>query len=85
MFSTIGGNFFWYIDGAQLAAKFLGFSDMHHLTGWATEHVGVWGNENGLAMFLDAKAFDGKANTCNDLADHWDGVADRIEEVNQNE
>jgi hypothetical protein len=70
-----------FTDGADVIAQTLGFEDRKQLRFWANDNPQIWGNEWGMAMFTDGKAF-GKAEdefgSLQIIIDHWKGVRDRV-------
>ena len=75
-----------YIDGAWMMASDLGFGDSRYeLIEWARENPEIWGNEYGYEVFSELDAFvvdDYEGDfTLLHIAKHWDGVADRLEQL----
>ena len=81
-----------YLDGAWMMAADLGFGDSKlSLMNWAYENREIWGNDYGYEMFssLDAFVFaiddwEGEVTLLH-IAKHWDGVADRLEQLEYDE
>ena len=74
--------------GATMMAKDLGFtgeSVSETLRNWAGDNPVIWGNDCGLFMFCDKKAFGTEYAddivTLADVRDHWLKVADRLEKM----
>ena len=78
-----------FADGAELLAKFLGFTNIEGLKDWAVRNPNLWGNRHGDKMFSADVAFMedtvDQSNSCNGSVDtiinHWKKVADRIENL----
>lgn len=71
-----------WLDGSLMLAKDLGFLDRNDLCLWAQENLKIWGNEHGYSMFTSPLAFGVECHlnlTLQHVADHWHGVADRLE------
>ena len=58
----------FYLNGANKAAQFLGFSDWHHMSEWAHNCPKLWGNTEGRFMFAYSEAF--KDSNCPDIGNH---------------
>ena len=71
-------SLFW-TDGADQMARDLGFEYREDLTEWARDNPDVWGNEYGYGMFQLNLAFGDGPITLADIAEHWHGVANRLE------
>ena len=62
------------------------------LLSWANDHPELWGNQYGDSMFSRAYAFTGlrsqetetRTISIAKVANHWEGVADRIETFERN-
>ncbi len=69
-------------NAAELIAYDLGFENIVELQQWAHDNPGIWGNTYGELMFETSRAFaaaDNERVTLKTIADHWKGVADRLE------
>ena len=74
-----------YEAGRVLLANALGLRQ-NDLAGWAHLNPDIWGNKNGAGvMFLGTESFNraGEVLTLIDIADHWAGVADRLEALEE--
>ena len=72
----------FYLQGADLIAKELGFHSRNHLISWADNYPEYWGNDEGQYMFNGPEAFD---QDCINfpfpvIYEHYDSVADRLED-----
>ena len=77
-----------WATGARMMAVNLDFRDANELVEWAVKHPQVWGNHDGMSLFSSEGAYEapwGDANragyhalTVRDVANHWDGVAQRL-------
>ena len=75
-----------YQHGAELMARDLGFSSRAELIGWACVNSQIWGNPCGGRMFDMMEAFNWaplELHRLERIARHWDGVAQRREELVQ--
>ena len=71
-----------FYGGVKHMAKDLGFGTTRELRAWAYNHPKLWGNHYGGKLFESAETFGKEAGTIlsvKDIAEHWLGVADRIE------
>ena len=68
-------------DGADAFARELGFFDHYALEDWAHYRPNLWGNHFGCSMFSGGSAYGvgGRKLTLEDVADHWEEVADKLE------
>ena len=69
--------------GADAFANELGFNNLKDLEDWAYYHPKLWGNDHGEYMFAQGRAYsvDDRRLTLTDVANHWDAVADRLDEA----
>ena len=78
-------------DGTEVMAKDLGFNRPSDLVDWASDNEDLWGNPRGGGMFGTMAAFfcnhqvnftkKHESYDLNFIAEHWEGVADRIEKL----
>lgn len=86
-FNTWNARNSWrdFIEGANLAAKHLGFISRTGLQFWANDNPKIWGNNHGYSVFdsSGARAFakTDETLTLKDIANHWYAVAGRLEEM----
>lgn len=69
-----------YSKGHKALARFLGFRNTPSLENWANRNPDIWGNGYGAGMFSNCFAFGKRVDIfpASVLADHWEGVGQRL-------
>lgn len=72
-----------FSQGAEILAKFLGFSDQWALSEWAETNSEIWGNSAGYEMFANPLAFNRKSDVfpIQVIIKHWEKVGKRLEKL----
>lgn len=75
----------FYHTGADTAARYLGFKDMHDLVQWARTNPSLWGNTHGSIMFTSGGAFGEhfKHFKLSTIANHYAAVGKRCIEASE--
>ena len=70
---------FGFSKGTELMARELGMPNSLKLQNWAQANPGLWGNENGSAMFCNSVAFNYEGSlTLKKIIHHWGEVGMRL-------
>jgi hypothetical protein len=73
--------------GATAMARDLGFLSRNELGSWAHRNPEIWGNEDGVHMFMFSQAFGERVTRLDinlkTIARHWQGVADRLKALQE--